>query len=198
MSTLQKILESGLEIHSQAPDNSFRYYSSLRDYVILELLFAAGVRVFELCNLCIDGLDQHTLCLQIKGKGRKERLVCITNSEVIKTIKRYLCIRRSFWPNSPHLFVNRLGRKLSEESVRTIVKKVYQYAGIVEHITPHMFRHSLATSLLDEGVDCRQIQGILGHSSIKTTQRYTHVSLEMQKGLLLQKHPRNKITIATR
>ena len=195
MPILQKLLDTGLKRYTCAPLNSFKHYSSLRDYTILELLFATGVRVFELCNLFHDSFDSSSFCLYIKGKGRKERLVSIANPEVLSLLNRYLDIRQRFCPTSPYLFVNRMGRRLSEESVRGVIRNIYQRAGITAHITPHMFRHSLATSLLDEGVDCRQIQGILGHSSIKTTQRYIHVSLEMQKNVLTQKHPRNKIVM---
>ena len=90
-------------------------------------------------------------------------------------------------------FVNRCHRPLSDQSVRSIVNKYSKLAGVENHITPHMFRHSFATLLLEEGVDIRYIQRLLGHSSIVTTQIYTHVASKKQRDILLEKHPRNKI-----
>lgn len=93
------------------------------------------------------------------------------------------------------LFVNRLGNHLSDQSVRNMINSYAARAGIEQHITPHMFRHSFATLLLEEDVDIRYIQQLLGHSSITTTQIYTHVTSKKQRDILTTKHPRNKITI---
>lgn len=194
--TLEKILHVGLEIHRQSTIDSFCFYTSLRNLVVLELLFSTGVRVFELCNLRICDVDQSCSYLRIDGKGGKERMVCITHPDVKNFLDQLLRGRKNANPAS-YIFINRLGGRLSEDSVRRIVRNICREAGIEIHITPHMFRHSLATSLLDEGVDCRHIQNILGHSSIKTTERYTHVSLKMQKNILHQRHPRNQIHVTT-
>lgn len=129
------------------------------------------------------------------GKGARERVLYISNMKVQKILDEFIYKRRYIYKNTDFLFINRNGNRLSEQSVRRIIKMIAQKSGISQNITPHMFRHTLATSLLDNGVDCRCIQKILGHSSIKTTERYTHVSLEMQKNILFQKHPRNKLNI---
>lgn len=194
--TLERILYAGLTIHRQSAPDSFCFFTSLRNFVVLELLFSTGVRVFELCNLRMCDVDQSCSYLRIDGKGGKERMVCITHPDVKNFLEQLLRGRKNV-SQASYIFINRLGGRLSEDSVRRIVRNICREAGIELHITPHMFRHSLATSLLDEGVDCRHIQNILGHSSIKTTERYTHVSLKMQKNILHLRHPRNHIHVTT-
>lgn len=176
--------------------NTAHYFYRLNNLTVLELLFSTGIRVSELCNLKIHDVNLSDNNVLIMGKGAKERVICISNYEVLKTIKLYMKHRIAFEHSSDYMFINRRGNRLSEQSVRAIIKKTLKEAGINIRITPHMFRHTLATSLLDRGVDCRHIQKILGHSSIKTTERYTHVSMEMQKVILTQKHPRNILSIS--
>lgn len=165
----------------------------LRDIAVLELLFATGIRVSELCALqCSDvRLDEGEI--KIYGKGAKERFVQIANPEVLKALRFYLEQYKDIIAQAGTFFVNRLHKPLSDQSVRRIIKKYSELAGVEKHITPHMFRHSFATLLLDEGVDIRYIQRLLGHSSIVTTQIYTHVAGKKQRDILSEKHPRNKI-----
>jgi len=165
----------------------------LRDIAVLELLFATGLRVSELCSLrCADvRLDEGEI--KIYGKGAKERYVQIANPEVIQALCLYQKVYRDTMEQAGTFFVNRLHKSLSDQSVRNIVKKYSKLAGVEQHITPHMFRHSFATLLLEEGVDIRYIQRLLGHSSIVTTQIYTHVAGKKQRDILSEKHPRNKI-----
>lgn len=165
----------------------------LRDIAVLELLFATGIRVSELCALqCSDvRLDEGEI--KIYGKGAKERFVQIANPEVLKALRFYLEQYKDIIAQAGTFFVNRLHKPLSDQSVRRIIKKYSDLAGVEKHITPHMFRHSFATLLLDEGVDIRYIQRLLGHSSIVTTQIYTHVAGKKQRDILSEKHPRNKI-----
>lgn len=167
----------------------------IRDVLILELLFATGVRVSELCRLNICDIDVHRQQIRIMGKGAQERVIFLSNREVWNLLLTYM--EREKRGAGECLFLNRQNNRISEQSVRGVIRKIALAANVTQHITPHMFRHSFATSLLDAGVDCRHIQKILGHSSIKTTERYTHVSLEMQKNVLLAKHPRNNITFAS-
>lgn len=165
--------------------------TAVRDAAVMEMLFATGVRVSELCGLNVRDVDLTRACVMVWGKGAKERLLYIGNIEVLDALKRYLGLSERS-PNSP-LFLNRHEGRLSEQSVRTILKKYEQKANLTLHVTPHMFRHSFATLLLEEGVDIRYIQKMLGHSSIVTTQIYTDVATAKQREILTQKHPRNQL-----
>lgn len=174
---------------------SYQYQSTLRDIAVLELLFATGMRVSELCSIRADGIDLIEGVIKIYGKGAKERIIQIGNPDVRSAVSFYYeafsdRIHKAGW-----FFVNRLGNKLSDQSVRNMIDVYVNAAGIEQHITPHMFRHSFATLLLEEDVDIRYIQQLLGHSSITTTQIYTHVTSKKQRDILTTKHPRNKISI---
>jgi len=114
--------------------------------------------------------------IKIYGKGAKERFVQIANPDVLKALRYYQEQHKDIMVQTSTFFVNRLHKSLSDQSVRSIIKKYSGLAGVEIHITPHMFRHSFATLLLEEGVDIRYIQRLLGHSSIVTTQIYTHVA----------------------
>lgn len=170
----------------------------LRDIVVLEILFSAGLRVSELCALTKDTvhLSAGKLRLLIYGKGRKERVVEITTPELLRLMERYLMEYSHEIEATGTILFNRRGLPLSTQSVRRIIKK---YASKVQtdcHITPHMFRHTFATSLLEAGMDIRYIQSLLGHSSISTTQIYTHVMPRQQTLLLAEKHPRSKMSFS--
>ena len=168
----------------------------MRDIAVLELLFATGVRVSELCTLGYDDVRLEEGEIKIYGKGAKERFVQIANPNVLGALHCYQEAYKDAITQSGAFFVNRLHKPLSDQSVRSIVNKYCRLAGVESHITPHMFRHSFATLLLEEGVDIRYIQRLLGHSSILTTQIYTHVAGKKQRDILLEKHPRNKIHFA--
>lgn len=166
---------------------------SLRNILILELLFATGMRISELCSLKTEQIDFNDYIIKIYGKGSKERLIQICNLNIQKLINEYKLILHM--SDSEYFFTNRLHNKLSEQSVRYMINDYSKNANISQHITPHMFRHSFATLLLEEDVDIRYIQQMLGHSSITTTQIYTHTSISKQKTILETKHPRNKLDI---
>ena len=168
--------------------------ASLRNTLILELLFATGMRISELCSLKIEQIDLTEYIIKIYGKGSKERLIQICNHNVQKLLHNYIK-ERGKERNNDYLFINRLNHRLSEQSVRNMINNYATQAGISLHITPHMFRHSFATLLLEEDVDIRYIQQMLGHSSITTTQIYTHTSINKQKSILSIKHPRNNLNI---
>jgi len=174
---------------------SYKVATSLRDVAVLELLFATGMRVSELCSLKSNDLDIENNIVRIYGKGSKERIVPISNSSVLGALKKYKAEYNDSIEGSDYFFVNRLNHRLSEQSVRFMINRYTEKANITEHITPHMFRHSFATLLLEEDVDIRYIQQILGHSSITTTQIYTHVSTKKQNDILTEKNPRNRIVI---
>lgn len=118
--------------------------------------------------------------LRIMGKGGKERYIQIGEPAVVALLKKYYCKNKDRIKGSGYFFVNQQGTRFTEQSIRAMVKKYAQSAGIERHITPHMFRHSFATFLIEEGVDISCVQQILGHSSIKTTQIYIHVAAAKQ------------------
>lgn len=170
----------------------------LRDIVVLELLFSTGLRVSELCALTKDSLQlsDDKLRLLIYGKGRKERVIQITTPELLRLIDQYSKEYAQEIETVGSILINQRGRQLSAQSVRRIINKYLKKIQVDYHVTPHMFRHTFATSLLEAGMDIRYIQSLLGHSSISTTQIYTHVMPHQQMLLLAEKHPRNKMTFS--
>ena len=192
--TIQKFLSTLYQQKNTATSN-YKYNSSVRDIAVVELLFATGMRISELCNLKQHNLDLINRTVLIYGKGSKERIIQIGNEDVLKSISTYIETFRSKLEKTDYLFINRLNERLSEQSVRNMINKYADMAGIEMHITPHMFRHSFATLLLEADVDIRYIQKMLGHSSINTTQIYTSVSTHKQKEILESKHPRNSMKI---
>ena len=174
---------------------SYSQIVALRNVLILELLFATGMRISELCSLKPNQFDFNDYIIKIYGKGSKERLIQICNENVRRLIDKYRLSMKI--ESNSFFFINRLNKRLSEQSVRYMISKYAENAQITNHITPHMFRHSFATLLLEEDVDIRYIQQMLGHSSITTTQIYTHTSIEKQRSILTDKHPRNKLIIGT-
>lgn len=167
----------------------------IRNIAVIELLFATGMRISELCSLKPSDIDLQSKTILIYGKGAKERIIQIGNPEVISALIAYQEAFASDIAVCGYLFVNRLQKKLSDQSVRYMLDHYTKLAGIEQHITPHMFRHSFATLLLEQDVDIRYIQRMLGHSSISTTEIYTHVSNTKQKDILVHKHPRNLMVI---
>lgn len=167
----------------------------IRDIAVIELLFATGVRISELCSLKPADIDLESSNVLIYGKGAKERLLQIGNPEVISALNLYQETFKDDIEACGYFFVNRLRHKLSAQSVRFMINRYAALAGISQHITPHMFRHSFATLLLEQDVDIRYIQKMLGHSSISTTEIYTHVSNAKQKDILVNKHPRNLMEV---
>lgn len=170
---------------------TYSYFLALRNIVILELLFSTGARVSEIAGLTKNNINLDSGCITIRGKGDKERVIQICNRESIDLIKHYYKQYKQLIEKAGNYFlINRLGNRLSDQSIRTIVKRLAGDAGITRHITPHVFRHSFATLLLEKDVDIKYIQSLLGHSSIMTTQIYTHVNRAKQKQILKTKHPR--------
>ena len=167
--------------------------SCVRNAAVLEMLFATGVRVSELCELQTENVNLLDGIIKVNGKGKRERLIHIANREVLETLRQYV---QTYQPDKKgSFFLNRHMRQLSTQSVRNMICKYVDKIGLSTRITPHMFRHSLATLLLEEGVDIRYIQRLLGHSSILTTEIYTHVDTSKQREIMSTKHPRNKISV---
>jgi len=165
-----------------------------RNKAILETLYSCGLRVSELINLKISNLFFETGFIKVEGKGNKERLIPIS-SKAVKEINLYLSEYRRLLNTDPLyediLFLNRRGKKLSRVMIFTIIKKVVNAVGIKKNISPHTFRHSFATHLIDGGANLRAVQEMLGHESIITTEIYTHLDKEYLKNTVNQYHPRS-------
>jgi integrase/recombinase XerD len=164
----------------------------LRDGAILELLYACGLRVSELVGLNLDRLDLPNLQLRVIGKGNKERRVPM-GEPARDRLHRYISGPRERWtagrPNEA-VFVSRRGRRLGREAAWRIVHRWAEASGVRQRVTPHTFRHSFATHLLEGGADLRVVQALLGHASISTTQLYTHLTGERLREVYARSHPR--------
>ena len=182
---------STMYAQKSAAESDYQFCCCVRDIAVIELLFATGMRISELCSLKPSDIDLESGNILIYGKGARERIIQIGNREVIDALALYQESFKNDIAVCGYFFVNRLCRKLSDQSVRFMINRYAQLADIDQHITPHMFRHSFATLLLEQDVDIRYIQRMLGHSSISTTEIYTHVSNAKQKDILVRKHPRN-------
>lgn len=171
--------------------DTYTFKAQARNIAVIELLFATGMRVSELCNLKCSDVDLRCGKIKIFGKGSKERIIQICQKEVLTVLRGYYQL---FKPETS-FFVNRINMPMTTSSVRLLVKHYVKAAGIARHITPHTFRHTFATLLLEEDVDIKYIQNMLGHSSIATTQIYTHVNSNKQKKILSAKHPRRRFNM---
>ncbi len=165
-----------------------------RNRAIIETLYSCGLRVSELCGLLISNIHLDEGFIKIKGKGNKERLVPISG-KAIKEISLYTSGYRCFMNIVPGhediLFLNRRGRQLTRVMIFTIVKQLATAAGIIKNVSPHTFRHSFATHLVDGGADLRAVQDMLGHESILTTEIYTHLDREHLRSAIEMYHPRS-------
>ncbi len=162
-----------------------------RDRCILELLYASGLRVSELCELNTANIDNQRRLLRVFGKGSKERIVPV-HAKAMHLLEEYLEHWRSlFVPKEDFIFLNRSGRGLTRQYIWKMVKKYAVAAGITRSISPHTFRHSFATHLLEGGADLRTVQILLGHSHIGATEIYTHVQTRRLLDIHKRFHPRN-------
>ena len=166
-----------------------------RNRAILETLYGCGLRVSELVNLKISEIHKEDEYLIITGKGNKQRLVPINGMALkhidiyMKNVRTHIMIKKD---KEDFLFLNRRGSPLSRVMIFYIIKDLAEKAGIKKTISPHTFRHSFATHLLENGADLRAVQDMLGHESITTTEIYTHISRSMLKDVIEKHHPRNR------
>lgn len=174
-------------------ETAYKYW--LRDIAVVEVFFATGARVYEISNIQAGCVNLNSGVIRIMGKGGKERYVQVCEASVLELLKKYYAQNEQQIKESGFFFVNQRGKRFSEQSIRMMMKKYAKQAGIERNITPHMFRHSFATYLIEEGVDISCVQQILGHSSIKTTQIYIHVAAEKQAEILRTMHPRKNMHI---
>ena len=186
-------------------DDMFRLLETLkpetpleaRNLAIIELLYSCGIRVSELTGLNVSDIDFNQNLARVIGKGNKERIVP-AGKKALRAVKNYLesthdlrkKIRNTWQPGEEPLFLNFKGGRLSSRSVSTIIKKYVTECGLVSDITPHSLRHTFATHLLDSGADLRSVQEMLGHVSLSTTQKYTHVTLDKLMAVYDKAHPR--------
>lgn len=172
---------------------SAEYHILLRDIAVLEVLFGTGARVSEVCHLTVEDVDLRKGWIRIMGKGRRERVIYMCGRETLALLRDYRTLTSAV--TQGYFFRNQRGDRLSEQSVRAMLSRYTSQAGLRGPVTPHMLRHSVATLLLEEGMDIRFIQHLLGHSSITTTQIYTEVHPENQRRLLSSKHPRRRFQL---
>jgi integrase/recombinase XerD len=192
--TVEVFLTTIYNQHTKAKTD-YQKKNALRDAAVAELLFATGMRISELCTLKNEDVNLYDGTILIYGKGDKERRIQIGNAAVIHILEEYQNNFQTEMKRCNHFFANQSGRALSDQAVRRMINKYTSLAAIDLHITPHMFRHTFATSLLEADVDIRYIQEMLGHSSINVTEIYTHVAVAKQRDILTTKHPRKDFHI---
>ena len=164
-------------------------YRSLRNLAMVDLLFATGLRVGEVSSLNVQDFFMRESVYRVKGKGGRDRLAVVVDEETVRVQRKYLEARAQIETRSPALFLNSSGMRLTTQGIANVIARLREEAGIKRHVTPHMLRHTVATLLLRNGVDIRIVQEFLGHASIATTQRYTHVTKEHLIGVLRKRHP---------
>lgn len=163
--------------------------NSMRNRALLETLYATGIRVSELVGLNMESLQLDAELIKVRGKGKKERIVPM-GSKAIAALRSYINTERATALGSAPVFINHHGQRLSDRSVRTILKKHLLKTGILKQLSPHSLRHSFATHLLNNGADLRFIQELLGHESLSTTQKYTRMGIENLVAVYDKAHPR--------
>lgn len=162
----------------------------IRDAFVLELLYVTGIRVSEMTNIKITDIEMSTRRIKILGKGSKERYV-LYGSRCDELLKKYLAIRSDFVKVPiDYLILSKTGRKINPKEVRNIINRIKSKAGIEMSISPHTFRHTFATHMLNEGADIRAVQELLGHENLSTTTIYTHLTNEKLRRTYLDTHPR--------
>src|SRR6266436_439625 len=169
--------------------SSVRAYRALRNLALVDLLFATGMRVGEGSSLNLEDFSIAEAVFRVKGKGGRERLAFVVDDQTMRIQREHVELRSYVGSESPALFLNSSGKRLSTQGIANIISQFREDAGIKRHITPHMLRHTVATLLLRNGADIRIVQEFLGHASIATTQRYTHVTKDHLIQVLRERHP---------
>jgi len=174
---------------SKVSGASARSYRSLRNLALVDLLFATGMRVGEVSSLNLTDFLVAESVFRVKGKGGRDRLAFVVDERTVTTQRQHIAARTRLVSESPALFLNAAGERLSTQGIANIIAQFRKEAGIARHVTPHMLRHTVATLLLRNGVDIRVVQEFLGHASIATTQRYTHITKDHLIRELREHHP---------
>lgn len=188
--SLAQIPRKGAAIaKGKSSTGSSREYRALRNLALVDLLFATGMRVGEVSSLNVKDFEVTESTFRVKGKGGRNRLAYVVDQNTVSIQFEHLQARLNIVSESEALFLNSGNERLSTQGIANIIAQFRKDAGIARHVTPHMLRHTVATLLLKNGVDIRVVQEFLGHASIATTQRYTHVAKEHLIGVLRQRHP---------
>lgn len=185
---------NNLEIEDLTNSYKLDNPTNIRNHLIIELLYSTGIRVSELVNIQINDINFHDNSIRILGKGNKERIV-LFGDYAKEIIDLYLQKARNTFikkNNNDYLILNCFGNKLTTRSVEEIVKKASLDLKLKNRVTPHTIRHTYATDLLNNGADIKSVQELLGHSSLSTTQVYTHLTNDRIKSVYLKAHPRSK------
>jgi integrase/recombinase XerD len=164
-------------------------YRALRNLALVDLLFATGMRVGEVSALDLSDFLVEEAVFRVQGKGGRNRLAFAVDEKTLRIQREHLRARARIESSSAALFLNASGRRLSTQGIANVIAQLRREAGIERHVTPHMLRHTVATLLLRNGVDIRVVQEFLGHASIATTQRYTHITKEHLISVLRKHHP---------
>jgi integrase/recombinase XerC/integrase/recombinase XerD len=162
----------------QSAGSRNRYFCAVRDNVILELLFSTGIRIGELVALNVQDVDLEQRQIRITGRATRGRLVTLVADDVVESMRQYLEMRAERTLSTPALFVGRSGTRLTIYSIENIFKKHVRLAEIKRHVTPHSLRHTMAAMLVSSGTDIKEVQEILGHASILSTQVYTRLPIQ--------------------
>lgn len=181
--------ESQVMTQPGTPKPSCRCFRALRDLALVDLLFATGMRVGEASALDVRDYFIREAVFRVQGKGGRDRLAFVVDEQTVQIQRAHMAARAQVRVDSPALFVNASGGRLSTQGITNVIAKLRRQARIRRHVTPHMLRHTVATLLLRNGVDIRVVQEFLGHASIATTQRYTHVTKEHLVRVLRKRHP---------
>ena len=168
-------------------DESTRDSDGVRDRLIIEMLYATGVRVSELVNIKYDDIDFNNKRIRVLGKGNKERIVYF-GDYALEVLKEYMSTHEK--NKYGFVFTNSRGEKISDRGVRYIIDNIMNRLSVKVHVTPHVLRHTFATDMLNNGCDIKVVQELLGHSSLRTTEVYTHVTNERLKSVYYTYHPR--------
>ncbi len=185
---MEQILNLFYSMEAKARSSQEKFRAS-RAVACIELLFATGLRIGELCHLRSNSVDLKAFTVTVIGKGNKERVIFIASPDVVLALKKYLSIKQTLGLESQYFFVSQHGPRYTEEAVRALIHRTISPL-LKRRITPHMFRHSFASLLLENDVDLKMIQELLGHSSITTTQIYIHLTTGKLKQALQLHHPR--------
>lgn len=189
LQTLESIFSHAYSLRRKLSQKHRLGKLAIRDVALFELMFSTGMRVSEISNLRTDSVDVARGTVLVRGKGNKERLLPLCGKELTAALAALTQVRERTHPAAEHFFTNRHGQRLAEQSIRLALARHAKAVGAGK-LTPHVFRHTVATMLLERGVDLRFIQHFLGHSSITTTTIYAHVNEKSQRDVLAQKHPR--------
>lgn len=194
----RNIQENHLQILFKSLNKTENSYGMARHTLrlALELLIATGLRISELCNICLDDIDFSASTIRVSGKGARERTVFILDDELGELLELYIKRRMNYPSEVENLLIAPTGRRAGPDYIRRKLHKLTKEVGITQRLTPHMFRHSAATLLLENGVDIRFVQRLLGHASLSTTEIYTHVSENSLKAALKEGNIRKRLKTA--